>query len=243
MPKNLIGYHAIEEMLKRGVGGTLLVSRWNSRIEALGGLAESSGIAVSRVEESELTRICGSSAHRGAVLLVEKAPAAAALDIKGWIAGFASETALVLALDHITDPQNLGAILRTADQLCVDLVLLPSRRSAAETETVAKVSSGASAYVSLLVIPNLVSAMELLKKNGFWVFGADMSGEHANKADLSGRACLVLGGEGEGLHRLVREKCDSLIRIPAAGHVDSFNVSVAAGILMYEARRQQGFPF
>jgi 23S rRNA (guanosine2251-2'-O)-methyltransferase len=96
--------------------------------------------------------------------------------------------------------------------------------------------------VPLAVVPNIPSALETLKAKGFWIYGADMAGEPAHGKDMTGRVCLVMGSEGTGMRRLVREKCDFLVRVPAAGHVDSFNVSVAAGILLYEARRQQGFP-
>ncbi len=243
MAEHVSGYHAIEETLKkRNVRGTLFLSRSNERIEQLRELAERSGVAVSEVGEGELTRLSGSPSHKGALLVVEKPSGVMATDLKEWLSSFSSEAALVLALDHITDPQNLGAILRSADQFTADMVLLPSRRSAQETQTVAKVSSGTSAYVPLLVVSNLATSLELLKKNGFWIYGADMAGERVDRADLRGRVCLVMGNEGEGLHRLVKEKCDVLLRIPSAGHVDSFNVSAAAAILMYETRRQQGFP-
>jgi 23S rRNA (guanosine2251-2'-O)-methyltransferase len=91
-------------------------------------------------------------------------------------------------------------------------------------------------------VPNIVSALEMLKEQGFWIFGADADGQATGSLELTGKVCIVLGSEGTGMHRLVREKCDFLVSIPASGHVDSFNVSVAAGILMFEARRQQGFP-
>ena len=140
----------------------------------------------------------------------------------------------------------LGATLMishaSADQFGVDIVVIPSRRSAQENQTVSKVSSGASEYVPLAVVPNIASALEMLKESGFWIFGADAEGELTDGLDLKGKVCIVMGSEGAGLHRLVREKCDFLISIPASGHVDSFNVSVAAGILLFEARRQQGFP-
>ncbi len=242
MTLTVFGYHSIEEMLKRAAGAaTLFVSRENSRIRGLRDLAASAGVPVSEVEEAELTRLCGSPAHKGAVLALEKPPAPVT-DLRGWLASFRGDAALALVLDHIMDPQNLGAILRSADQFRAELVVVPSRRSAQETEAVAKVSSGASAYVPLIVVPNIPTALDLLKEHGFWIHGADTSGEPASSADFRGRICLVLGGEGQGMRRLVREKCDLLVRIPAGGHVDSFNVSVAAGILMYEVRRQQGFP-
>jgi 23S rRNA (guanosine2251-2'-O)-methyltransferase len=111
-----------------------------------------------------------------------------------------------------------------------------------ETATVARVSAGASAYVPIVVVANVPSALGLLKDRGFWVYGADMQGSPCHGVDLTGKVGLVLGGEGSGMHRLVRERCDALVAIPSAGHVDSFNVSVAAGILLYEVRRQQNAP-
>lgn len=244
MAEHIYGFHAIEETLRKGVvGATLLVSRPGERIEKLRELAERHGVSVSDVEDGELTRMCGSDSHRGALLVLTRAPASLQKDLRHLLKSVQSDTALALVLDGITDPQNLGAILRSADQFAADIVIIPARHSAQETQTVSKVSAGASAYVPLAVVANIASALDLLKENGFWIYGADMGGVHADKLDLRGKVCLVLGSEGSGMRRLVSEKCDQLVSIPAAGHVDSFNVSVAAGILLFEARRQQGFPF
>ena len=243
MADTVVGLHAIEEFLKRGrARGTLLVSRESARIAALREQAEAAGVQVSEASDADLSSACGSDGHKGAVLVLDNPSTALHGDFRRLVAGLRTETALCLVLDGITDPQNLGAILRSADQFRADLVVIPSRRSAQESQTVSRVSSGASAYVPLTVVPNIPSALELLKESGFWIFGADMTGEPASDKDMKGRACIVMGSEGTGMRRLVREKCDFLVRIPAAGHVDSFNVSVAAGILLYEARRQQGFP-
>ena len=243
MAEHLFGFHTIEETLRKGVSGaSLLLSRENARIQKLREAAESRGVPVSEVDEAELTGLCGTEAHRGAVLVFSRAPASLQKDLRRLLSGLTSPTALVLVLDGVMDPQNLGAILRSADQFRADIVVIPSRHSAQETQTVAKVSAGSSAYVPLAVVANIPSALELLKESGFWIFGADMAGQSTNALDLGGRVSLVMGSEGAGMRRLVREKCDFLARIPAAGHVDSFNVSVAAGILLFEARRQQGFP-
>ena len=243
MAEHVFGFHSIEETLRKGVGGgTLFLSRENSRLSQIRALAEKKGVPVSEVQDEELTRLCGSDAHRGALLVLERAPSSQKSSLKHHLKALTGEKALVLVLDGITDPQNLGAILRSADQFQSELVIIPSRRSAQESQTVNKVSSGASEYVPLAVVPNLTSALELLKENGFWIFGADASGETTDKLDLKGKVCIVMGSEGTGMHRLIREKCDFLVSIPAAGHVDSFNVSVAAGILLFETRRQQGFP-
>ncbi len=244
MAETIVGFHSIEEILLKGSGaGTLLVSREGPRIGRIRALAEKKGVPVSEVADAELTRLCGSDAHRGVLLVVDRPAGAQKASLKRQIQELEGEKLLVLVLDGITDPQNLGAILRSADQLHVELVIIPSRRSAQENQTVSKVSSGASEYVPLAVVPNIVQALEQLKEKGFWIYGADASGQRTDRLDMNGKVCIVMGSEGSGMHRLVRERCDFLVSIPAAGHVDSFNVSVAAGILLFEARRQQGFPF
>jgi len=240
----VFGFHSIEELLNRGAKGAhLMLSRESPRIRRLREQAESRGIPVSESTDGELTHLCGSDAHRGALLVLERTPASLHADLKRQLRSIASDRALVLVLDGIMDPQNLGAILRSADQFRADLVVISSRRSAQETQTVSRVSSGANAYVPLAVVPNIPSALETLKEKGFWIHGADVDGEPTDTVDLSGKICLVMGSEGSGMRRLVRERCDVLVSIPSAGHIDSFNVSVAAGILMFETRRQQGFPF
>ncbi len=240
----VLGFHAIEESLRRGGRGELLLCRRNARIARLEELAARSGVPVRTLERQELDRIAGAE-HRGAVLRLEELPGPASRSGEGAlaerIAALPGSAALLLLLDGLSDPHNLGAILRSADQFAADLLVLTSRRSVRETETVLRTSAGASLYVPVATVPNLVRAMELAKKVGFWIYGADLGGERLDRVRFEARTALVLGAEGSGLRRLVRERCDALVSIPARGHVDSFNVSVAAGILMYEIRRQQGF--
>lgn len=239
----VVGYHAIEESLRKGARGELLLAKRNPRTQMLQELALRTQVAVSHVPLRELDRLCGGAEHRGAVLKLEGPPAASAgkASLSERLAAIVSANPLVLLLDEINDPRNFGAILRSADQFGVDLVVITSRRSVRETETVLKTSSGASLYVPVVSVANLVRFMQLCKQAGFWIYGADLGGERIDGFRFQGRIALVLGSEGSGLRRLVRERCDALVRIPAAGHVDSFNVSVAAGILLYEVRRQQGF--
>jgi 23S rRNA (guanosine2251-2'-O)-methyltransferase len=249
------GYHAIEETLRRGSRGVLLVCKRNRRIDALVTQAQQAGVPVRTLSAPELDQLCG-PAHQGAALESREAPnlRGRAPAVRGRaglrgqtrlreaVARLAGSNRLILFLDELQDPQNLGAILRSADQLAVDLVVTTERRSAAQTQAVLRASAGASAYSTLLQVANLVQAIEACKETGFWVYGADLHGRRVEQIHFEGRVALVLGSEGFGLRRLVRERCDELVRIPARGHVDSFNVSVAAGILMYEVRRQQGFP-
>ncbi len=243
MREILTGYHAIEERLKEGsIEGTLYVARENSRIARLLGDARKTGIPIRRENMQALDRLCGHADHRGAVLVVTGTTAERrAPSLESVLSGLPEGRGLVLVLCGITDPHNLGAILRSADQFRVDLVVLPERRSARDSEIIARTSAGAAAYVPLIVVPNLVRSLAVLKDAGFWIYGADVAGEPVDRTTLSGRTALVLGSEGSGLPRLATEQCDALVRIPAEGHLDSFNVSVAAGILLYEVRRQQGF--
>ena len=153
-----------------------------------------------------------------------------------------TEPALLLILDGITDPHNLGACLRVADAMGVHAVIAPKDRAVGLNATVSKVASGAAETVPYISVTNLARTMRELKDRNVWITGTD---EHAtvelHKAKLDGARALVLGAEGEGMRRLTRESCDELVRIPMLGGVESLNVSVSAGICLYEARRQRGF--
>jgi 23S rRNA (guanosine2251-2'-O)-methyltransferase len=217
-------------------------------------------VPVRRVRRSELDALAGAVEHRGVGLLLaggigEAKPAfdgpkaaaggpagGGAGSLRERLASISSPMALILLLDEISDPHNLGAILRSADQFGAELAILPTRRAARQTQAVVKSSAGASLYVPLHSVTSLANALESVKEAGFWVYGADLGGRRLESVRFEGRVALVLGSEGSGLRRLVRERCDLLVRIPSGGRVDSLNVSVAAGILMYEIRRQQGFP-
>ena len=147
--------------------------------------------------------------------------------------------ALAVVADGVTDPANLGSITRSADQFAADLVLIPRRRTAQVTDTVLRMSAGAAAHVATVTVANVAAALAQLKACGCWIYGADLKGEPLDQVRFPARVALVVGAEGGGLHTLVRSRCDHLVRIPTAGQVDSLNVGVAAGILMYEVRRQQ----
>lgn len=240
----VFGFHALEETLKKeSVKGTLLISRKNPKTDHLKGLARRIRIQVIYVHEKELNQICGSDRHQGAALRVDRISEQAREDFRSQLGSIAKERVLILLLDEINDPQNFGAILRSADQFAIDMVVIPTRRAVGETQTVLKTSSGASAYVSVFEVSNLVQAIKLCKKENFWIYGAHLKGKRVDSLNFQGRIALVMGSEDKGLRRLVKDNCDVLVRIPSSGHIDSFNVSVAAGILMYEIRKQQGFPF
>ncbi|RKX78897.1 MAG: 23S rRNA (guanosine(2251)-2'-O)-methyltransferase RlmB [Spirochaetes bacterium] len=235
----ITGYNAIEEYLKAGkFKGRLLFSRRGGRIERLLFLSKKTGIPLKKTSSEELDRISKNKEHRGVLLIVEEGDQRGNISLKNFLKYFQKEKALILLLDGITDPQNYGSILRSADQFYVDLVIIRTRRAVGFSQAVAKASSGADQYVPISVNTNLNMCIELLKSSGFWVYGADVSGENIWNMDFKGKVAIVMGSEGGGLSRLVRESCDYLVKIPACGHIDSFNVSVAAGILMYEVRRQ-----
>ncbi|MBP7264618.1 MAG: 23S rRNA (guanosine(2251)-2'-O)-methyltransferase RlmB [Spirochaetia bacterium] len=239
----LTGFHAMDEALRSGSarGATLLVSAPGPRVKRMMDECGKAGVAVKRVQAAELERLA--PGHRGAALALEtQAAAESAIDLDDFFASLDGDSALVVMLDHIEDPHNLGAILRSADVFGADLVVLPERRAAKETDAVTRASAGASAWVPVANVPNLARALESLKEAGFWTYAASMDGQSLPDAELSGRVAIVMGAEGSGVSRLLKERCDGILSVPQYGHVDSLNVSVAAGILMYEARRRLGPP-
>lgn len=184
-----------------------------------------------------LDRMAGGVPHQGLIAVVSAKPM---LSLENLLET-ARNPALLVALDGVEDPRNLGAILRSAEAAGADGALLPERRSAGLSETVGRASAGALEHVNVARVGNLVQALEGLKARGVWVVGFDATGrERWDSVDLSRPVCLVLGGEGRGIRRLVRERCDHLVSIPHFGHVSSLNVSVAAGIALYEVVRQRG---
>ncbi|HWR71965.1 MAG TPA: 23S rRNA (guanosine(2251)-2'-O)-methyltransferase RlmB [Nitrospirota bacterium] len=202
-------------------------------------LARDAGIEVRQVSRESLNREAHSTAHQGIVAVVA-ARKYASLDEVLALPAAKGQVPLYVVLDGVEDPRNLGAVLRTAETAGVHGVIIPERRAAGLTETVAKASAGALEYVPVIKVVNIVNTLEELKKAGIWVFGAEAGkGTVYWKADFSGPAALVLGGEDRGVRRLVWERCDSLITIPLFGQISSLNVSVAAGILLYEVLRQR----
>jgi len=235
----LTGYRSIDETLKSPPAGcTLFVARESKRVEEMVRAAREKGITVQPVSKAELRRLAGELA-RDCVLRMPRALTGPAATLAEIIAPADVTNALIVVLDHVTDPHNLGAILRSADQFCVDGVVVPDRRSADITPVVLQSSAGSASHVPLIKVKNLVTTLETLKTASYWVYGADMAGDRVDVTDLRGRIVLVMGAEGPGLSRLLRDRSDALVRVPAEGHADSFNVSVATGILLYEIRRQQ----
>jgi 23S rRNA (guanosine2251-2'-O)-methyltransferase len=236
----LYGLHPVEEAIRAGGRQLDYVSvareRRDERLERLIALCRTAGIRVSL--ESRLAR---TDAHQGVLAVVRERKF---LEIEDLLAPkMEGQHRFFLALDGVEDPHNLGALLRTADGAGVDGVILPERRSAPVTATVAKTSAGASEHVRIARVTNLVRALEQMKQKHVWVLGLDERGTpDYTDYDFKGDCVLVLGREGAGLHELVKKTCDHLLRIPMAGQVSSLNVSVAGAIVMYEAMRQRRQP-
>lgn len=238
----LSGFHAIEELIRSGRPcGPLLISKAGPRARAIESLAIDRKIPIQRTGQSELNRLV--PGNRGIALEIGDGRFSSnELSIENFIADLPEdEDAIVVILDGITDPHNFGAIIRTSDQFGVKLLMHPNSRAARDSETVSRTSAGANAWLPIASVPNLVRAVEQLKAAGFWVYGADIEGQAAHKKDLKGRIALIMGSEGSGIARLLREACDAMVRIPSSGQVDSLNVSVATGVLLYEICRQRGF--
>ncbi|GHU38796.1 23S rRNA (guanosine(2251)-2'-O)-methyltransferase RlmB [Spirochaetia bacterium] len=235
----LTGFHAIEEYILSGAQtGALLLAKAGPRAKEIVALAGEHKILVSRVGTHDLERI--SHLHRGIALEIPDVAAGSEIKLDEFIEALGDKkNVLAVMLDEVTDPHNYGAIIRSCDQAGVDVVITRNKRTAKHADTIAKTSAGAAAWVRQAETPNLPRACEQLKNAGFWIYGADSRGECVYKQKLTGRICLVLGGEGTGITRLLGECCDGFVAIPSVGRVDSFNVSVAAGILLYELLRQR----
>jgi 23S rRNA (guanosine2251-2'-O)-methyltransferase len=207
------------------------------RLSEIFELARAKGIVVNRVQRNKLNELAGDGANNQGVIAF--ATSAAYVDADT-ILETCGNNALLLVLDGVEDPRNFGAILRTAECAGVDGILIPERRSVGLTETVAKSSAGATEYVKVAKAANLNRVIEDLKSRNIWVVGTSAEAEmNYSEWDWSRPSALVLGGEGKGLHRLVAENCDVLVKISMYGKIQSLNVSVAAGVILFEARRQR----
>lgn len=239
----LYGIHPILEALRsaeRQIEGIYLQhGRKGREIDEVLSLARTKRITVDFRPREALDRLTGSSHHQGAVAMVAAKAYASLDDLLE--AAARKEHPLVLILDGIEDPHNLGAILRTAEAAGVDGVIIPERRAIGLTATVAKTSAGAIEYLPVVRVVNLSQTIERLKKGNFWIYALDLKGEkNFRSLDYRGALALVIGGEGRGIRPLVAAHCDGRIHIPMMGRVASLNASVAAGILLYEVLRQRG---
>lgn len=238
----VFGIHALRSLLQRAptrVRRLMIDSkREDARIRELLQLAQAAGVKTERVDAKAIAGRVGEVTHQGVIAEVESLPAWQEADLLQALTS--QRNPLVLLLDGVQDPHNLGACLRTADACGALAVVVPKDRAAGMNPTVRKVAAGAAETTPLVSVTNLSRSMKLLKEAGLWIAGADMAGEKmAWQADLGGALALVMGSEGEGLRDLTRRHCDFLVRLPQVGSVESLNVSVACGMLLYEAQRQR----
>jgi len=242
----LYGLHPVEEAIRAGTRQLDHVSvarereaRRDARLDAVLELCRAAGIRVSTEPRDQLTRHAKTDAHQGIVAFLRERKFLALEDLLKAPVG-PSGFRFFLALDGVEDPHNLGALLRSADGAGIDGVIVPERRSAPLSATVAKSSAGASEHVRIAQVVNITRALETMKKHHVWIVGLDERGTpDYTDFDFRQDCCLVLGSEGAGLHDLVKRTCDHLLRIPMAGSVSSLNVSVAGAVVMYEAMRQR----
>jgi 23S rRNA (guanosine2251-2'-O)-methyltransferase len=234
----LVGFHAVTARLRHRAESVralyVAAGRHDARMRDLVSRAQAGGVAVHSADERRLTELAAGQRHQGVVAIADAAmPHVTLADVLEQ----PSEPLLLLVLDGITDPHNLGACLRSADAFGAHAVIVPKDRAVGVNATVAKAASGAADTVPVVTVTNLARALRDIKEAGVWVAGADVGGESLFDADLTGPLAWVLGAEGEGLRRLTREQCDRIVGIPLCGSVESLNVSVAAGICLYATRR------
>ena len=243
----LYGLHPIEEAVRanpKSLDHVLIArERKDERLEMLARECREAGVRVMTDSRQQLTRVAGTETHQGVVAMVKERKLLALEDLIGRPNTTPSPAAgyqFLLALDGVEDPHNLGALLRTCDGAGVNGVLLTERRSAPLSAVAAKTSAGAVEHVRIARVTNLVRALEQAKERHYWIVGLDERGSmDYTEFDFKTNCILVLGREGEGMHDLVKKTCDHLLRIPMAGRVSSLNVSVAGGVVMYEAMRQR----
>ena len=234
----IYGLNPVMEALRAGRVRRLRVSpRGDGRMEALLALAAQQGVSVERAERAALDRAAAGGLHQGVVAELAPLPEYAVGDL---VRGAAPEAPLLVVLDGVEDPHNLGAVLRTADAAGCHGLVRQARHAAALDGAAMKASSGAAAHVRIATVVNIARALEALSDAGVWTIGlaGDAAGRY-HEADLTLPTALVFGAEGYGLRRLVRERCERLVSIPMHGSVSSLNVSVAAGITLFEAVRQR----
>lgn len=252
----ITGFHAIEEKIRSLKEGTipgfkLYYSKPGPRVKKILEEAKKAGVSCQQTDDKALDQLVIDldpvlRDHRGIVMETagkSKTPSNL-VDFDAWLKKLAAtgqEKATVVILDKITDPHNVGAIIRSCDQFGASLVVIPEHNSASDiagNEIIARSSAGASAWVPVAVVKNLVRAAEQLKDAGFWIYGADAGGETCTKIDFASKTALVMGSEGSGIDVLLHKKCDTIVSIPTCGKIDSLNVSVAAGVLLYELYRK-----
>ena len=235
----IVGRNPVTEALRSGREiDKLMVSSEEGSMKKILALAKERRIPVMKVEKSAIDRIAEGKAHQGVAAYVS-AYAYAELEDIFRIAEERGEDPFIIILDNLEDPHNLGAIMRTAECAGAHGIIIPKRRACGLTEVVAKASAGAIEYMPCVKVTNIAQAIEELKERGVWVAACDMGGQEYYKADLKGKLAVVIGSEGSGISRLVKEKCDFVVSMPMVGRITSLNASNAAAVIIYEVRKQR----
>lgn len=239
-PNMIIGRNPVMEAVKSGrtIEKILMQKDGEGSIKKIASLARERGLQIQYVDRVALDRVTGSRSHQGIAAYVSAYSYCELSDILQKAKDRGEDPFVILA-DGLEDPHNLGAIMRTADAVGAHGIVIPSRRAVGLTETVAKASAGAIEYIPVAKVANMTAAIDELKEAGLWIGACDMDGQEYYQAQLTGPIGLVVGGEGQGVSRLVREHCDFILSIPMVGQISSLNASNAAAILMYETFRQR----
>ena len=241
----IYGIHAVESLLENQPDSLVLLTvaagKSDQRVSSLVEQAVKVAVPVKKLPRKELDLMCPAGRHQGVIATaIARTQEMSEKSLPAFLESL-DEPAFLLVLDGVQDPHNLGACLRTADAAGVHAVIMPKDRAVGITPVVHKVASGAVQSVPVFTVTNLARTLRQLKEHGIWIFGAsDVADQVLYSTDLDGPAAFILGSEGRGLRRLTSELCDHLVAIPMAGRVESLNVSVAAGVLLFEARRQRG---
>ena len=235
----IVGRNPVTEALRSGREiDKLMVSSEEGSMKKILAKAKERRIPVMKVEKSAIDRIAEGKAHQGVAAYVS-AYAYAELEDIFRIAEERGEDPFIIILDNLEDPHNLGAIMRTAECAGAHGVIIPKRRACGLTEVVAKASAGAIEYMPCVKVTNIAQTIEELKERGIWVAACDMGGQEYYKANLKGKLAVVIGSEGFGISRLVKEKCDFVVSMPMVGRITSLNASNAAAVIIYEVRKQR----
>lgn len=236
----IVGRNPVIEALKndREIEKIIIGKGAEGSISKIVGMARDKGIPIYENDKAALDRISDGLPHQGVVAFVSSYKYAELDDIYAK-AEEAGEDPFIIILDNLEDPHNLGAIMRTAECAGAHGVIIPKRRSCGLTDVVGKASAGAVEYMPCVKVPNIGQIIDRLKDDGFWIAACDMDGTEYYKQDLTGKLAVVIGSEGSGISRLVKEKCDFTVSMPMRGKITSLNASNAAAVLMYEVRRQR----
>ena len=238
-PNVIVGRNPVTEALKNGreIDKLMVSSSEGSMIKILA-MAKDAGIPVMKVEKAALDRVAAGQAHQGVAAYISPYEYAEMEDIFARAAE-KNEDPFIIILDNLEDPHNLGAIMRTAECAGAHGVIIPKRRACGLTEVVAKASAGAIEYMPCVKVTNIAQTIEELKEMGIWVAACDMGGQEYYKADLKGKLAVVIGSEGFGISKLVKDKCDFVVSMPMVGKITSLNASNAAAVIIYEVRKQR----